>query len=85
MKLTTHLYLVSRSKNAWSYTSTPPICLHGVVRSEAAQRQLYLLPYTIDGPYENVNIRSIGKGEARHRKYKRFKFHVGQVETRSIF
>jgi hypothetical protein len=28
-------------KNAWSYTSTPPICLHGVVLSEA-QGQLYL-------------------------------------------
>jgi hypothetical protein len=24
VKLTTHLHLVSRSKNAWSYTSTPP-------------------------------------------------------------
>jgi hypothetical protein len=23
MKLTTHLYIVSRSKNAWSYASTP--------------------------------------------------------------
>jgi hypothetical protein len=23
VKLTTHLYLVPRSKNAWSYTSTP--------------------------------------------------------------
>jgi hypothetical protein len=29
-------------KNAWSYTSTPPIRLHGVVLSEA-QGQLYLL------------------------------------------
>jgi hypothetical protein len=35
MKLTTHLHLVPRSKNAWSYTSTPPIRLHGVVLSEA--------------------------------------------------
>jgi hypothetical protein len=25
MKLITHLHLVSRSKNEWSYTSTPPI------------------------------------------------------------
>jgi hypothetical protein len=33
MKLTTHLHLVSRPKNAWSYTSTPPISLHGVVLS----------------------------------------------------
>jgi hypothetical protein len=28
-----HLYLVPRSKNAWSYTSIPPIRLHGVVLS----------------------------------------------------
>jgi hypothetical protein len=33
MKLTTHLHLVPRSKNAWSYTSTPPLRLHGVVLS----------------------------------------------------
>jgi hypothetical protein len=33
VKLTTHLPLVPRSKNEWSYTSTPPICLHGVVLS----------------------------------------------------
>jgi len=31
VKLTTHLYLVPRSKNAWSYTSTPPIRLRGVM------------------------------------------------------
>jgi hypothetical protein len=33
VKLTTHLHLVPRSKNEWSYTSTPPIRLHGVVLS----------------------------------------------------
>jgi hypothetical protein len=31
VKLTTHLHLVPRSKNEWSYTSTPQIRLHGVV------------------------------------------------------
>jgi hypothetical protein len=31
VKLTTHLHLVPRSKNAWSYTSTPRIHLHGMV------------------------------------------------------
>jgi len=31
VKLTTHLPLVSEVKNAWSYASTPPICLHDVV------------------------------------------------------
>jgi hypothetical protein len=32
-KLTTHLPLVPRSKNEWSYISTPPIRLHGIVLS----------------------------------------------------
>jgi hypothetical protein len=31
VKLTTHLHLVPRSKIEWSYNSTPPIRLHGVV------------------------------------------------------
>jgi hypothetical protein len=31
VKLTIHLHPVQRSKNVWSYTSTPPIRLHGVV------------------------------------------------------
>jgi hypothetical protein len=30
MKLTTHFHLVAEVKNVWSYTSAPPICLHGV-------------------------------------------------------
>jgi hypothetical protein len=29
--LSTHLHLVPRSKNEWSYTFTPPIRLHGVM------------------------------------------------------
>jgi len=33
VKLTTHLRLVSRLKNGWGCTSTPPIRLHGVVLS----------------------------------------------------
>jgi len=33
LKLTTHLHLVPRSKNAWRYTAIPPIHLHGVVLS----------------------------------------------------
>jgi hypothetical protein len=33
VKLTTHLHLMPRSKNAWNYTSTPPIGLHGVMFS----------------------------------------------------
>jgi len=31
LKLTQYLHVVSRSKNAWSYTSIPPIRIHGVV------------------------------------------------------
>jgi hypothetical protein len=37
-----HLHLVPRSKNAWSYTTTPPIRLHGVILSYE-QRQLDFL------------------------------------------
>jgi hypothetical protein len=33
VKLTTHLQIAPRSKNECSYTSTPPIRLHGVVLS----------------------------------------------------
>jgi len=33
VKLTTHVHLVSRSKNELSYTSISPICLRGVVHS----------------------------------------------------
>jgi hypothetical protein len=33
VKLTTHLHLVPRSKSEWSYTSVPPLRLHGVVLS----------------------------------------------------
>jgi hypothetical protein len=33
VQLTTHLQLVLRSKNAFSYNSTPPIRLHGMVLS----------------------------------------------------
>jgi hypothetical protein len=32
VKLATHLRLVKRLRNEWSYTSTHPICLHGVDR-----------------------------------------------------
>jgi hypothetical protein len=42
VKLTTHLHLVSRSKNEWSYTSTSPIRLHGVVLSSNAGTTLPL-------------------------------------------
>jgi hypothetical protein len=45
MKLTTHPHLVPRSKNAWSYTPTPPIRFQGVALSET-QGQLYLLCFT---------------------------------------
>jgi hypothetical protein len=49
MNLTTHLPLVPRSKDEWSYTFTPPIRLHGVVLAlKKALRQLYLtVPYLL--------------------------------------
>jgi hypothetical protein len=34
--------------------------------------------------HENVNVRIIGQGEARHRKYKRLKLGGGQAYDRSI-
>jgi hypothetical protein len=33
--------------------------------------------------HENVNVRNIGQGEARHRKYKRLKLGGGQAYDRS--
>jgi hypothetical protein len=33
--------------------------------------------------HENVNVRNIGQGEARHRKYKRLKLGGGQAFDRS--
>jgi hypothetical protein len=47
VKLTTHLSLVLRSKNAWSCTSTPPIRLRGVVLSEGEHRGNFTLPFTL--------------------------------------
>jgi len=38
MKLTTQLHLVLRLKNEWSYTSTLPLRLHGVVFSYEKHR-----------------------------------------------
>jgi len=34
VKLATHFHLVNGLKNEWSYTSTPPVCLHGVERDK---------------------------------------------------
>jgi hypothetical protein len=42
VKLTIHLHLVPRLKNVWSYTSTHPIYLHGMVLSVQG---LYLYLY----------------------------------------
>jgi hypothetical protein len=53
VKLTTYLHLVLRSKNAWNYTSTPPVRLHGVMLSyKKAQGQLYLFTYTSIPQYD---------------------------------
>jgi len=34
VKLITHLHLVLRSKNAWSYASTLSVCLHGMMEAQ---------------------------------------------------
>jgi hypothetical protein len=50
VKLTTHLHLVSRSKNMWSYTSALPIRLHGVMLSFKGKVQgLYLYILRMSG------------------------------------
>jgi hypothetical protein len=43
--------------NAWSFTSTPPICLHGLVLSQA-QGQLYLLLNSYYKYFSNVTTMS---------------------------
>jgi len=47
MKLTTRLHLVLKSKNEWSYTSTPPIHLHSIVLNWSTGTTLPL-PFTQD-------------------------------------
>jgi len=42
MKLTTHLHPVPRSKNAWSYTSTPNTPSWRGAQLRKAQGQLYI-------------------------------------------
>jgi hypothetical protein len=42
VKLTTNLHPSAEVKNAWSYTSTPPIRLHGVVLSRSTRTTLPL-------------------------------------------
>jgi hypothetical protein len=45
-------------KNAWNYTSTPPICLYGVVLSlKKAQRQLYLYLISVYNPAKDFEDR----------------------------
>jgi hypothetical protein len=49
MKLTTHLHLLPRPNNEWSYTSTPPIRLHGVVLSSKNHRNYFTFTATLHG------------------------------------
>jgi hypothetical protein len=42
VKVTTHLHLVPRSKNSWSYTSTPQYVFMAWCSVKKSQRQLYL-------------------------------------------
>jgi hypothetical protein len=46
VELTTHLHLVPRSKNEWSYISTSPIRLHGVVLIKKKHRDNFTFTFT---------------------------------------
>jgi hypothetical protein len=66
--MTNHIHLVPRSKNEWSYTSTPPVSFNGVVLSlKKAQGQLYLF-FTGYAPGEHVTVghRSFKVEDADH-------------------
>jgi hypothetical protein len=47
VKPTTHIQLVPRSKNEWSYKSTAPIRLHGVVLSYKIHRYNFTFYITL--------------------------------------
>jgi hypothetical protein len=47
VKLTTHLHLMPRSKNEWSYTSTPPVRLHGVVLNLKKKHKVITFTFTV--------------------------------------
>jgi hypothetical protein len=51
VKLTTDLHLVPRSKNAWSYTATPQVHLHGVVLSLKKQRNNFTFTLPLPLPF----------------------------------
>jgi len=59
VKLTTHIHLVPGSKNAWNYTSAPPIRLHGVVLSyKKKHRDNFTFTFAI---YPFIKIRILYK------------------------
>jgi hypothetical protein len=53
--LTTNLRLVPKSRNKWSYTSTPPILLHGVVLNLSKGKTLPLPLEILDEGYDINN------------------------------
>jgi hypothetical protein len=55
IKMNDHLHPVPRSVNAWSYTSTPPIRLHGMVLSLKKITGTLPLPYLTEIGCEDVN------------------------------
>jgi hypothetical protein len=71
VKLTTHLHLVPRSKNEWSYTSTPPVRLHGVVLKQKSSGTP--LPLPLSGPIvlfpsktPSISVLHWGKAQFSH-------------------
>jgi hypothetical protein len=52
--------------------------VHYTVRAERSRQQAEVIQ-----THENANVRNIGQGETRHRKYKRLKLGGGQAYDRS--
>jgi len=57
VKLTTHLHLVPKSKNAWRYTSTPQYA--SMVWSSAKRKECRQLYFTVTLPCPNILPRTL--------------------------
>jgi hypothetical protein len=56
---------------------------HGYELAYLEQQEILLQQAEVIQNPENANVRNIGQGEPRHRKYKRLKFGGGQAYDRS--
>jgi hypothetical protein len=62
----------------FAHSFQPSVCIQLYSITKLCRRQAEVIQN-----HENEHIRGIGKGEARHRKYKRPQFGGGQVYDRS--